>query len=182
MDRQAYALAIALFFLGAFGGYFYSGGTVPRMCLPDASVIEPVFSPGAQPAILAAIEGANRSLDIELFQFSNEELSRALVMAFSRRVQVRVLLDPTVQANVATATFLKRRGVQVRWSSPQYTYTHAKYLVADAASVLVGSINWSHNAMKRNREAGVRVQDAGLAARFLAEFEKDWQEGREVRV
>ncbi|MBI5177608.1 hypothetical protein HY995_06010 [Candidatus Micrarchaeota archaeon] len=56
-----------------------------------------------------------------------------------------------MDSNIATAEFLNSKGVQVRWASLSYTNTHVKTMVADGKRVLVGSINWSRQALSTNR-------------------------------
>ncbi|MFH1750196.1 MAG: phospholipase D-like domain-containing protein [Candidatus Micrarchaeota archaeon] len=145
-------------------------------CSADA-----IISPGAGGRMVSIIGSAESTIHIILFEFSYPDLKEALVNAVARGVEVKLLLDPKVSQNLDTAEFLKGKGVQVRWSSPRFNYTHAKTAIIDGRKVLAGSINWSRNAMTRNREIGVLVEDAQLAQELEGVFLQDWREGLEVR-
>ena len=51
---------------------------------------------------------------------------------------------------------------------------HNKGAIIDGTSVLVSSINWGDSAMLRNREVGLLVDHAPLAAVYHASFMDDW--------
>ena len=148
--------------------------------LPLGDSVQSLFSPGVLPAILNEISSASNSLEIQLYQFSYPELKNALAEAALRGVRVRIILEPRVDSNLDTALFLKQNNVSVRWATRGYTNTHSKTMVADGKRVLVGSINWSRNAMKTNREAAVVIENQELAREFQKIFEEDWGKASEV--
>jgi phosphatidylserine/phosphatidylglycerophosphate/cardiolipin synthase-like enzyme len=162
------------------GGHYLTVQPLQQACDGGVSV-QSVFSPGADAVLVPLMQSATQSIHAELYQFSYPDLREALADAARRGVDVKVILDPTVNSNLDTAAFLKSRGVQVRWSSPEFTYTHAKSAVIDGRKVAVGSINWSGNAMRNNREAEVVVESARTAAEFEAVFAGDWLKASEVK-
>ncbi|PIY91876.1 hypothetical protein COY71_00830 [Candidatus Micrarchaeota archaeon CG_4_10_14_0_8_um_filter_60_7] len=93
---------------------------------------------------------------------------------------MRVILEPRVDDNYETASYLAKSGVQVEWATTGFTNTHSKYAVVDGATVAVGSANWSRHAMESNREAGVIIRDGRIASEFEAVFEEDWAAGQAV--
>ena len=98
----------------------------------------------------------------------------ALVRAVKRGVHVRVILEPRVDSNYPTARFLAENGVTVKWATKDYTNTHSKTAVIDSKKVLVGSTNWSRQAMASNRESTVLVESESVASEFEEVFEEDW--------
>ncbi|HEV8289792.1 MAG TPA: phospholipase D-like domain-containing protein [Candidatus Norongarragalinales archaeon] len=136
--------------------------------------VQVILSPGATDAMVAAIDSAQSTIDILMFEFSSTALKSALQRAEQRGVQVRIVLDPKVNQNFGTASFLENNSVEVKWSSKDYVYTHAKLAVIDQRRVLVGSINWSNNALKNNREAEVLIDNVQIAAQFQQAFDTDW--------
>lgn len=144
----------------------------------EAAKVTPVFSPGqSAPELLRLIGSAQNRLDVVLYQFSYTPLSDALCEAVDRRVPVRLLLDPQIDSNVFTAEKLAACGVSVRWSSRQYSSTHAKFMAVDGKTVFVGSTNWSRHAMDLNREAAVTIENPEVANSFESVFESDWNIG-----
>jgi len=169
---------VALFVAGvacALALVWAAGGFQPCACLSGSAYA--VFSPDAGDALLPVLYSAQETLDVELYQFSNPDFKDALVSAAARGVRVRVILEPRVDSNYETAQFLAERGVKVRWATLDYTNTHSKYAVVDNAIVIVGSANWSKQAMNSNREADVVITDERIAAEFTDAFETDWNAG-----
>ncbi|MEM0475613.1 MAG: phospholipase D-like domain-containing protein [Candidatus Norongarragalinales archaeon] len=120
------------------------------------------------------MDSARRSIDAELYQFSNSALKAALVRAAQRGVVVRVIFEPKVDGNLETAEFLAGKGIQVKWAWQGFANTHAKSVVVDDWCVLVGSINWSQRGVEANREAAVVVCGGSTASEFERVFESDW--------
>src|SRR5207245_6718291 len=54
---------------------------------------------------------------------------------------------------------------------------HNTGVVGDGRAVLVSSMNWALGSATENREIGVLLEDRGIAQRFEAAFDADW-EGR----
>ena len=117
---------------------------------------------------------------------------QAVLKAARRGVQVRVLLDSTwynVQGdedrdNDDTVTWLntlaRKEGLDVSAKVVNLEATHlekihTKGVIADDA-VFVGSINWTENSFKGNREVGVVVGDKKIAGYYEKLFLRDWSE------
>jgi hypothetical protein len=104
------------------------------------------------------------------------ELVDALVERSRAIEDVRVILrDGEVIDNV---TELKRRGMDVTRCVRIIGNTHTKGIVVDGKRVLVGSQNWSGQALSTNRDASLLFDDARIAEYFLEAFEIDWARAR----
>jgi PLD-like domain/Putative Ig domain len=138
-----------------------------------------VWSPtDSQTHLLALINGAQHSLDIEQEEFSDTAVVNAIVAAEKRGVTVRVVVeDPssyTSELNEVTAAGGKVTG----YSSTTGFYVHAKAIVADygtsTAKVFLGSENFSDNSLNDNRELGLIISDpavlSGVESTFTADF------------
>jgi len=143
--------------------------------------IQAIISPPAEKQMTAAVSSARQTLDVMLFQFSSSAMKEAVANALGNGARVRMILEPRVDANLETARFLKEKGAEVRWATTDFAYTHAKLAIIDGTKVLVGSINWSKNALTANREAEILVDDSALAKEFMVVFEKDWAEATPVK-
>ena len=136
-----------------------------------------IFSPENSDEITALLHGAKREIKLEVYEFSSMELADALIAARSRGVGVQVILEPSVAANTKTSEYLLNGGVGVAWASKKFHNTHSKFAVIDSRAVLVGSTNWSKNAMLYNREASVVVYSTDVAASFEKIFDSDYTVG-----
>lgn len=136
--------------------------------------VTPILSPGSSSQLVAFLDSAQESIDIILYQFSSNELKQAISNAVKRGVVVRIVLEPKVEGNFATADYLVSNGVQVKWANPKYANSHAKLAVVDGKKALVGSINWSFNALNRNREAAVILYCPLAVQDYMKAFDSDW--------
>ncbi len=187
--KTVLALAFTSFFAGAFFGALLAGaGPTPLTplavlqcprCLNGS--VEAIISPPAEEEMAGVVSSAQKTLDIMLFQFSSSVMKEAVVQAIRTGARARIILEPRVDSNLETASFLKEKGAEVRWATTDFAYTHAKLAIIDGKRVLVGSINWSKNALTKNREAEVLIEDGALARDFLEVFENDWAAATPVK-
>ena len=148
----------------------------------DGTIVKSWFSPSDRPiasAVLPLIQGAEQTLDVAMFFFTSEVLADALVQARGRGVQVRVILDAEGAANrYSQHPRLCSEGVALKIENFGGK-SHAKWAVADAAlaesaRVLFGSMNFTKAGDEQNDENTLLLQNPAFAARFAAEFERQW--------
>jgi phosphatidylserine/phosphatidylglycerophosphate/cardiolipin synthase-like enzyme len=143
----------------------------------DPSIIVAATLPGAEirPLALGLIDGALHALDLELFVLTDTGVVHALEAAATRGVKVRVLLDPSQPSSDPSYTALLADGIEVRWYRSHGELLHAKAIVADGASILFGSANWSGGGFARNHELDIELPAAAtVAAAMLAQMNLDW--------
>ena len=68
-----------------------------------------------RPALLEFLQGAEKSIDVEMYVLTDAEVLDALERAEQRGVQVRMILDPNQQGNQKHVERLKQYGVEVKW-------------------------------------------------------------------
>lgn len=145
--------------------------------------------------LLPVIEGAARTLDIYIYDWTSGALRDAVLRAAARGVRVRVQYDQVGPTSRAERDIISRLGdaanIDLRLAPSDrrrsvFTVCHQKMAVADAdlpegAVVTFGSGNWGDSAYppdrsrrKANREWMVSIRDDD-AARWYAElFQADW--------
>jgi phosphatidylserine/phosphatidylglycerophosphate/cardiolipin synthase-like enzyme len=138
-----------------------------------------VWSPtDSQSHLLALIDGAQHSLDIEQEEFDDTTLVNAIVADENRGVTVRVVVedpsDYTSELNEITAAGGKVTG----YSSSTGFYIHAKTVIADygtsTAKAFAGSENFSSNSLNDNRELGLITSDSGVLTGLETAFSADF--------
>jgi hypothetical protein len=124
---------------------------------------------------------------------------QAVVDAARRGVRVRVLLDgtwynteaedprdndDTVRAlrELAAREKLDLQAKVLNLFASDLEKVHAKGVIADRARVFVGSINWTENSFKGNREVGVVVGHKEIASYYADLFVRDWGISRLYRA
>ncbi|HEX6839666.1 MAG TPA: phospholipase D-like domain-containing protein [Polyangia bacterium] len=159
----------------------------PRGWLPDEALWE-------LPRLVALIDGARRTVRVQLLTFGDAELEAALRRAAARGVRVELIVSDwckrkgcvdAVQRlaalpNVAAA-FLDIPA----WSGgfiPYARVAHAKYLVVDGERAWIGTSNWERDYFYKSRNVGLVIAGGTLPARLDAFFADDWTSKYAERV
>jgi phosphatidylserine/phosphatidylglycerophosphate/cardiolipin synthase-like enzyme len=129
-------------------------------------------------SVLAAIEGASRTLRVKMFVFSDPVLLKTVIAAKRRGVNVRVMLNPARRNgeddNEATRRALARAAVQMKDANPAFDLTHEKSMVVDDATAFVTSFNWTTRNLTETRDYGIVTRNSHEVAEITKCFEDDW--------
>ncbi len=148
--------------------------------------IEVFFSPngGARDAILKEITEAQSTIDVAMYILTDRELSKALITAEERGVNVRILLDGKSAEEIGYSKhhFLSSKKVVVKLDDTHKTYgdkyegiMHNKFAIIDNKVLITGSYNWTHSAEELNNENLLIIkEDSNLIREFRQEFIKLW--------
>lgn len=136
--------------------------------------IVPVFSPYNSEEIFDLIGNAKHEIKVEVYEFSYKDLADALVKAGERGISIKVILEPSVYNNYDMLNYLLNSGIDVNWASKSFHNTHSKFMIIDDSIVFVGSMNWSKNSIKYNREASVIIYSKEIASNFERIFDMDF--------
>lgn len=127
-----------------------------------------VWSPtDAQPQLLALINGATTSLQVENEEMGLPAVTTALEQAAGRGVAVQVIMTNTADDYATEFDALTAAGVEVgTYAASASLYIHAKAVVADyghtGAKVFLGSENFSSASLTKNRELGLITTDSAV--------------------
>jgi cardiolipin synthase len=171
MGRPRVALTFALTLggcgLGPPRGPAHAGG-------PVALVVEPDAGPDA---IIDLIAGARASVWIEMYLLTDARAVSALTDRARAGCDVRVILEPAPylneDANQPAFAALAAAGAAVRWSSPRFSYTHAKALIVDHARLAVMTLNLTGAGLAGNREYAALDDDPVDVSAAEAVFDAD---------
>lgn len=155
----------------------------------DPAEVENIPSQRYFETALAEIQKAESSIRLYLYLISPPQkrlgsrvhrLVDALAQAAQRGVGVQVVLDRNIDWNEEGAfgfqnpsrgneeayQHLRARGVKVLFDDPAILL-HAKVLVIDEKTVILGSTNWSEASLTRNLEANALVRSREFAVEIL---------------
>ena len=140
------------------------------------------------PAILAAMDAAQKSIQLETYTFSDGQLGRqfleALLAAARRGVRVRVLVDAAGSWFLPGNFFnpLVAAGAEVRRFNPLHLWRfgvrdHRKLLVCDESVIFIGGFNvadeYDGDGVTRGWcDLGVRIENPTLAGELANSFEE----------
>jgi phosphatidylserine/phosphatidylglycerophosphate/cardiolipin synthase-like enzyme len=128
--------------------------------------------------ILKTLEGAKKSLDIKMFQFTDPVLINAVVDAHKRGIKVRVMLNPSrftgEHDNDEAFEVFKNARVPTKETNPKYPITHEKSMVVDGHQAFIMSLNWAPKYFGETRDYGLVTNDPAEVAEVEACFDADW--------
>jgi phosphatidylserine/phosphatidylglycerophosphate/cardiolipin synthase-like enzyme len=152
--------------------------------------ITPVFSPDtSEQVLLDAIDAATSTIYVQQLYIYKDwgetpsPLVEHLVNKSLDGVQVQVILDYQVDYEETTMMlddtkeFLETYGVKVKFISSEwspFSTIHNKGMIIDNTTVLISSINWNEQSVRKNREAGVLVNNQEAATYYATVFLSDW--------
>ena len=146
------------------------------------------------PQVKQALSQAEESIFMVMFMVglrpydkasSTYQLVDELVRAHNRGVKVTVILDQNIAfadnghidewqvegKNAWCFKMLKESGITVWYDGPA-KYAHAKTIVIDGETVILGSANWTQSALFKNFETNVLIESRELATEFLESFKE----------
>jgi cardiolipin synthase A/B len=133
-----------------------------------------VVSPeNSRSRVIGLIDGARESIDFYAEVITDDDVLSALRGAMQRGVRVRLIVNASFDSEEEDVLIsLASAGVDVRLM--EGLYIHAKTMIVDGATALIGSQNYTPTSLDQNRELGMVVEQGALVNRCLAIFERDW--------
>lgn len=87
---------------------------------------------------------ATRSLRICVFNFTNNELSKAVLDAWNRNCDVKIITDDECTTNKGSdINFLVNKGIPARTDDAEKFHMHNKFVIVDDKFLITGSFNWT---------------------------------------
>jgi phosphatidylserine/phosphatidylglycerophosphate/cardiolipin synthase-like enzyme len=149
-----------------------------RTTVGDSKVVG-LFSPqdkAISEGVRPLLKRAKKRIDIAVFFLTNKAVTKDLLEAHRRGVQVRVILDATAAQNGYTKHELLREvGIPVKveaWGGK----LHMKSAAIDGRYVIAGSMNWTSAGEWDNDENTLLIEDPKLAAQYHEFFDRIWTE------
>ncbi len=176
--KNAYLLII-LFVTGTLSGAALSCSFFPTK--ENSEGIAVINDRDYFQSVSEILSSANHSIHMIMFEIkyypnyssSNEnKLLQRLTEAKKRGLDVKIVVDEYLTDKEAMA-YLRDRGVNIKYDSPHIT-THDKLIIVDKKIVIIGSTNWSHYALDKNREANVIIYSKLIAKEFNEYFKNVW--------
>ena len=120
---------------------------------------------------------ATKELDLCIFTLTNNALASTLLWLFEEKnVQIRIISDDANLAHMGSDLETLAGKIPVRTDHDLFAHMHNKYVIIDKRILITGSFNWTAQAVSRNNENVVVLEDEELCLRYTADFERLWKE------
>jgi phosphatidylserine/phosphatidylglycerophosphate/cardiolipin synthase-like enzyme len=139
--------------------------------------IELFFSPQGYSmyrGVIPLIQEARKSIDVSMFFLTHKNVSKELVLAHNRGVDVRVIVDATSATNgYSKHHYLRENGIQVKvedWGGKM----HMKSAIIDGKHLILGSMNWTSAGESKNDENTLIVRNSNDSQAYQSFFNSLW--------
>jgi len=132
--------------------------------------------------LIALVNDAKVSVRFLAFSFTDYPLAQAMIDRAKAGVDVKGVFETF--GSTGTGSELKTfwcAGVPARQDG-NGSFLHDKIIIIDNSIVVTGSLNYSSNADESNEENVVIVDNAEIAALYLQEFDKLWNQAHDVEA
>ncbi|XP_050436914.1 mitochondrial cardiolipin hydrolase-like [Adelges cooleyi] len=118
---------------------------------------------------------AKHSLDICLCFITDETLTTTIIDAHKRGIKVRIILDEDC---IRTTWKMGMAGIakKVKKAKNSDSIMHHKFTIIDGKKVILGSLNWTPKALRKNWENTLITNNAEVVRAYSKEFEKLWKQ------
>lgn len=157
--------------------------------LPATGTIEVAFPPdeNANALIVRTLREARKSVLVQAFSFTSNEIAFALIEAKRRGVDVRMIADGEQVEKLENnrVGLIAQAGIPV-WLDEQHQSAHNKIIVIDAESanpiVVTGSMNFTYSGQFKNAENLLVLRgNRPLAETYAANWQRHKQHARPFR-
>jgi phosphatidylserine/phosphatidylglycerophosphate/cardiolipin synthase-like enzyme len=150
----------------------------------DGTPIQVLFSAedNAVSNLIALVTDAQTSIRFLTFSFTDYPLAQAMIDRSKTGVDVKGVFETF--GSSGTRSELKTfwcAGVPARQDG-NGSFLHDKVIIIDNSIVVTGSLNYSTNADESNEENVVILDNAEIAALYLQEFDKLWNQAHDVET
>jgi cardiolipin synthase len=140
-----------------------------------AVVVSPTPESGEQP-YLDVLAQAQTKIRVEIYLMGYGGILDSLKAKAGAGVDVEIILDQSNKdTNQKYYDALAAAGAHVKWSSPGFTYQHAKFIVADDKAAIMSTGNFSKSySIDLERNFAATDRDPADIADLVALFDADW--------
>jgi phosphatidylserine/phosphatidylglycerophosphate/cardiolipin synthase-like enzyme len=144
------------------------------------------FSPNnnLEIVLVKLLQSAKESIDMAIYDLTNEFISEALIKAHNNGIAVRVYCDKNINPDYEQPLIDKMReaGITVyiantkNWTNVESfkAIMHNKFIIVDQETILTGSYNFSKNAENNNRENFIIIKNPLIALKYQEAFDGYW--------
>jgi phosphatidylserine/phosphatidylglycerophosphate/cardiolipin synthase-like enzyme len=146
------------------------------------STTDVFFSPGdaCRNTIIQRIDSSIKLLQICVFTISDDSITKSLLGAHRRKVQIKVITDNDKSLDQGSdIDQLARAGIAVKMDITS-NHMHHKFMIADMHTLITGSYNWTLSAARYNHENILLTRESNVIKSFSSEFDKLWNEMKKI--
>jgi phosphatidylserine/phosphatidylglycerophosphate/cardiolipin synthase-like enzyme len=140
----------------------------------SAQELQVRFSPngGCTSLIVENISKATKTIYIQAYSFTSQEIINALINAHNRNINIQVIMDDDAStAPGSKYKVLLSNNIPVKLDA-KHVIAHNKIMIIDDITTITGSFNFAYNAEHRNAENIIVINDPNITKLYTNNFFK----------
>lgn len=132
--------------------------------------------------ITKEIEKAEKTLYVQAYSFTSEEIVTSILRAKAKGVKVKILLDKSNKTSRGSLlSFVKNNKIDVKIDYVP-GIAHNKVIIIDDKKVITGSFNFSKSADYKNLENVIIIDEKDIVKKYTDNFNKRYKEASKTKV
>jgi cardiolipin hydrolase len=116
-----------------------------------------------------------KTLDIAIFTFTRDSIAQAILDAHQRGLKVRCIGDDgNSKVKGSDVRLLASVGIPCKTDNNIRFHMHNKMAIIDNSVVITGSFNWTNQAINKNQDNILFIEDKNIANQYTEYFNKVW--------
>jgi phosphatidylserine/phosphatidylglycerophosphate/cardiolipin synthase-like enzyme len=145
----------------------------------NTTTIEACFTPSQAclPKIIKYINNAKISIAILGYSFTSSPITKALINAKKRGVNVQIILDRSQKSQKHAKLMIKellKADIELKFDH-SVKIAHNKVMIIDGQQTLTGSYNWTHAAEYKNAENLLFINSKQTSVEYSSYFKERWK-------
>ena len=132
-------------------------------------------NPSNEQRVVNMFRTCKKTLDIAIFTFTRDSIAKAILEALQRGVKVRCIGDDgNSKVKGSDVRLLASFGIPCKTDNNFRFHMHNKMAIIDNSVVITGSFNWTNQAINKNQDNILFIEDKKIANQYTDYFNKIW--------
>ena len=133
-------------------------------------------NPSNEQRVVNMFRTCKKTLDIAIFTFTRDSIAQAILEAHQRGVKIRCIGDDgNSKVKGSDVRLLASIGIPCKTDNNLRFHMHNKMAIIDNSVVLTGSFNWTNQAVNKNQDNILFIEDKNIANQYTEYFNKIWE-------
>ena len=132
-------------------------------------------NPSNEQRVVNMFRTCKKTLDIAIFTFTRDSIAQAILDAHQRGLKIRCIGDDgNSKVKGSDVRLLASVGIPCKTDNNARFHMHNKMAIIDNSVVITGSFNWTNQAINKNQDNILFIEDKYIANQYTEYFNKIW--------
>ena len=132
-------------------------------------------NPSNEQRVVNMFRTCKKTLDIAIFTFTRDSIAQAILEAHQRGVKIRCIGDDgNSKVKGSDVRLLASIGIPCKTDNNIRFHMHNKMAIIDNSVVITGSFNWTNQAVNKNQDNILFIEDKNIANQYTEYYNHIW--------